>query len=210
MSYTRNFHFADTTTNPALFLLAYKLVDFDRDYAGLEKFMQRVAHRFPGHSDISSLVKTTLEYVRVFNNPLKVGEPFPVLQLPDSGGRMVNVAPEKNKYLLVDFWSSWCKDCRPFSEVKKQIYRHADTSKLAMVSIAIDAEVEAWKNIIRYEGYSWPQLIDERMWNGPAPRTLRFDSLPYNFLIAPHGRIIAKAMSADSLLRILKENGVLH
>jgi len=210
LRYTRNFHFADTTTNPALFLLAYKLVDFDRDYAGLEKFMQRAALRFPGHSGISELVKSTLDYVRIFSNPLKTGDQFPTLQLPDSAGRMITVAPEMKKYLLLDCWSSWCDSCRGFSEVKKKIYRRADTSKLAMISIAIDAEEEDWKKIIRQEAYPWPQLIDKKMWNGPAASTLRFDSLPYNFLVAPGGRIIGKAVPADSLLRILKENGILH
>jgi hypothetical protein len=212
MSYNRNFHyFADTTTNPALFLLAYKLVDFDRDYAGLEKFMQRVARRFPGHSGISALVNSTLDYVRIFNNPLKTGDQLPALQLPDSTGRMIAIAPEKNKYLLIDFWSSWCgESCRTFSEVKKQIYRRSDTTKLAMISIAIDAEEEDWRKIIHSEAYPWPQLIDKKMWSGPAPSTLRFDSLPFNFLVAPGGRIVGKAIPADSLLRILRENRVLH
>lgn len=210
LSYSRNLNFADTTTNPALFLLAYKMVDFDRDYAGLEKFVQQAARRFPGHSGVAALANSTMDYLRVFNNPLKLGDQLPSLQLPDSDGRMITVAPERNKYLFIDFWSTWCDRCHTFSEVKKQAYRRADTSRLAIISVAIDAEKQTWKNILRYEAYPWPQLLDEKMWNGPAPRTLRFDSLPFNFLVEPGGRIVAKAISADSLLPILDSKGVLH
>jgi thiol-disulfide isomerase/thioredoxin len=209
LTYGRNFHFADTTTNPALFLLAYNQVDFGKDYNGLAEFMKRASRRFPGHTGVRALVQSTLDYVAIFGSPLKPGDRLPSFQLPDSTGRIGTIGPQSGKYLLIDFWSSWCESCRLFSAAKKQAYRRADTSKFTIISVALDGEEQAWKNIIRFERYPWPQYIDEKMWSGVAARTLRFDSLPYNFLIAPDGRILAKGIATDSLLKFLANFGII-
>lgn len=205
-----NFHFADTTTNPALFLLAYDLVDFSGDYHGLEQFMRRAAKRFPGNAAVRTLVSNSLDYVRIFNSPLHIGDTLPSLYLPDSSGHPIAVAPVKDKYLLVDCWSSWCASCRIFSAAKKKAWQDADTGKFAIVSIAVDAEKQAWLNILRFERYPWQQLIDEKMWSGPAARTLHVDSLPYNFLVAPGGRILARSIPADSLILVLAGRGIIR
>jgi peroxiredoxin len=203
-SYRRNFNFADTVRNPALFLLAYNLVDFGADYKGLGQFMQKAGRRFPAHAGVQALVKNTLEYVRIFGSPLKVGDTLPSLVLPDSDGRNVAIASVRGKYTLIDFWSSWCDECRTFSGAKKEAWRKADTGRFAIISVAIDAEKEAWKSVIRFERYPWPQVIDEKMWSGEAARAFHFDSLPYNFLIGPDGRIVAKGIVADSLVGVIR------
>ncbi|HWB91202.1 MAG TPA: thioredoxin-like domain-containing protein, partial [Puia sp.] len=206
----RNFHFADTTTNPALFLLAYNQVDFDKDYNRLKQFIQRAGRRFPLNTAVQTLVRNTLDYVSTFSSPLQIGDMLPSLQLFDSSGRRRIVGPVKDKYLLVDCWSSWCETCRIFSAAKKTAWQHADTSRFAIVSIAVDAERQAWINILRFEHYPWEQVIDEKMWMGPAARAFHFDSLPYNFFVAPGGRILSKSIPGDSLIPVLAAHGLLR
>jgi hypothetical protein len=203
LRFRRNFNFADTVRNPGLFLLAYNLVDFGNDYSGLEAFMKRVGKRFPGHSGIRMLVNNTLDYVSIFRSPLQIGDACPHLRLPDSDDRMVDIGASPGKYLLIDFWSTWCDQCRPISDVKKRVRSLADTGRLAMFSIAVDAEKDTWQQLIRDLQYSWPQLIDVKMWSGPAARTFRFDSIPFNYLVGPDGRILAKGIPADSLVPVL-------
>jgi thiol-disulfide isomerase/thioredoxin len=202
--YTRNFNFADTVSNPALFLLAYGLVDYGRDYNGLQQFIQRAGARFPTHHGVQTLVKNTIDFISAFRTPLKLGDPLPSLSLPDSSGHDTRIGSIANKYVLVDFWSTWCDQCRLFSDAKKKAWHDADTSRFSIISIAIDAEKDAWRNVIRYEQYPCPQLIDEKMWSGPAARTYKVDSLPFNFLVDPRGIIVAKSISADSLFRVVK------
>lgn len=208
-SYIRNYDFSDTVSNPALFLLAYNLVDYGRDYTGLEQFIQRAGRRFPRHTGVQDLVRNTLDFVRTFRSPLKIGDTLPHLWLPDSNGRAVDIGPVPGKYLLVDYWSTWCDQCRIFSDAKKKAWSRADTGRLAMVSIAVDARKDAWKKVIAYERYPWVQVIDEKMWSGPAARTFRFDSLPFNYLVGPDGRIVAKAISADSLAPVLSSLSII-
>jgi hypothetical protein len=76
-------------------------------------------------------------------------------------------------------------------------------AKFEIVSVAIDSEKEDWELILEKENLNWTQLIDEKMWQGTAVKTLKFDSIPFNFLVNPEGRIIAKAIKPDSLLPVL-------
>lgn len=201
--YNRNFNFADTVCNPALFLLAYNLIEYGNDYKGLEQFIRRVGRRFPDHAGVQALVRHTIDYISIFGSPLQIGDTLPRLTLPDTNGRSITIGPIPGKYTLIDFWSTWCDDCRIFSGAKKRARLSFDSSQLAIMSVAIDAKKSAWRSVIQYEHYTWPQLIDERMWAGPVARTLRFDSIPFNFLLGPDGHIIAKGIRADSLLPLL-------
>jgi hypothetical protein len=201
--YTRNFNFADTVRNPALFLLAYNLIEYGNDYKGLEQFIRRVGQRFPGHAGVQNLVRNTIDFTSIFGSPLRAGDTLPPLVLQDTNGRSITIGPVPGKYTLIDFWSTWCDRCRIFSAAKKEARRHWDTSRLAVISVAIDAKEKAWRSVINYEHYTWPQLIDEKMWSGPVARTMRFDSIPFNFLLGPDGHIIAKGIPADSLLLVI-------
>jgi hypothetical protein len=209
-AYRRNFQFADTVSNPGLFLLAYNLVDFGRDYQGLGQFVLRAGQRFPGHRGVQMLVKNTLDFVRNFRSPLQLGDTLPQLTLPDTAGRVVTVGSTPGKYLLIDFWSTWCDQCRVFSDVKKKAWSLADTGRLAMISVAVDAEKDNWKRVVRFEGYPWLQVIDEKMWAGKVAGTFRFDSLPFNYLVGPDGRIRAKAIAPDSLMVVLSAARLVH
>lgn len=202
-SYNRNFHFADTVTNPALFLLAYNVIDYGSDYRGLQAFIGNAARRFPHHKGVQELVSNTLDYVRIFNSPLKLGDTLPRLSMPDINGRNIEIGPSSGKYTLIDFWSTWCDDCRPFLEAKRAAWKRWGAGPFAIISVAIDAERDAWVSVTRHERNLWPQIIDEKMWAGPVARTLRFDSIPFNFLIDPNGRIVAKGIAADSLDKTL-------
>ncbi len=207
--YLCDLHFTDTVSNPALFLLAYNTIDFGGDYKGLERFITGAGHRFPNHQQVQELVRHTLEYTRIFGSPLRLGDTLPAIGMADNNGRLVRIGAVAGKYTLIDFWSTWCDQCRIFSAAKKDVWRRADTSRFAIISVAIDAKKETWEQIVQYEQYSWPQLIDVQMWKGPVARTLRFDSIPFNFLLAPDGRIVAKGIPSDSLASALAGLGII-
>jgi thiol-disulfide isomerase/thioredoxin len=204
-SYTRNFNFSDTVTDPALFLLAFQQVDYGSDYKGLERFITRAGKRFPNHTGIQSLVNKTLDYTRAFGSPLQLGDTLPYVALPDTNGHPVVIGSIPGKYTLIDFWSTWCERCLLFSAAENKVRHQLDTGRLAIISVALDAKKNAWRSLVQSRHYSWPQLIDEQMWGGPVARTLRFDSIPFNFLLGKDGRILAKGILPDSLLQTLKK-----
>jgi hypothetical protein len=199
--YDRNYHFADTTTNPGLFLMAYGLVEFGSDYKGLDSFITRVGQRFPRHRIIQELVTDARSYARTFGNPFHIGDTVQDLVLPDKNGAEFSLYSIKNRYILINFWSTLCFQCKPFMDSEKQWMLSSD--QLELVSVALDNQQAQWQNIIHSGGYDWIQLIDDKMWNGPTAKTFRFDSIPFNFLIGPDRRILAKGIQADSLQETL-------
>jgi len=192
--------FADTVKSPAAFMAVYDLLGFGRDYPAQLKFINAAASRFPSNPDILRLRDDVLGFVKIMQEEFQPGEQLPTITLPDAEGRPFSTATLAGKYYLIDFWSTWCPQCLPFARAKSELRRLFPAEKFEMVSVAIDAEKEDWKRDIALQNARWPQLIDTAMWQGATVRTLKFDSIPFNFLVDPRGRIVQKGIPADSLV----------
>jgi thiol-disulfide isomerase/thioredoxin len=124
---------------------------------------------------------------------------LPSITLPDAEDHPFSTASLKGKYYLIDFWSTWCPQCVAYSKAKVELRKLFPPERFEMVSVAMDAEREDWEKELRRLQPSWQQLIDTAMWQGVAARTLKFDSIPFNFLVDPQGRILRKGIPPDSL-----------
>jgi thiol-disulfide isomerase/thioredoxin len=196
---TRYRDYADTVKSPAAFMAVYNLIEFGRDYDGQARFITAAATRFPGSQVIRELQEDVLAYVQVMKEEFQPGEKLPSITLPDAEGRAFSTGSLKGKYYLIDFWSTWCPQCRAYRKAEINLRKLFPAKRFEIVSVAIDAEKEDWKNDLRRLQPGWPQLIDTEMWQGVAVRTLKFDSIPFNFLVDPEGRIIQKGLPPDSL-----------
>ncbi len=76
-------------------------------------------------------------------------------------------------------------------------------TKFETVSIALTAEKDAWKKVIYDNKLTGVQLIDEKMWRGKTAETFKIDSIPFNFLISPEGKILAKAIKKDAVWQVV-------
>ena len=191
--------FADTVKSPSAFMAVYNLIEFGRDYAGQSRFITAAAARFPSSPAIRELREEVLAYIKVMEEEFQPGEQLPSITLPDLEGRAFSTGSLKGKYYLIDFWSTWCPQCVAYSKAKMALRKLFPSERFEMVSVAIDAEREDWENNLRRWQPGWPQLIDTEMWQGVAVRTLKFDSIPFNFLVDPEGRILQKGLPPDSL-----------
>ncbi len=192
---------ADTTTSSGIFLLANSGVSFGHNYKEEEAYLKNVQKRFPHHQIIQRIVDSALEHIRIFGNPFHIGDILPDLTLPDQNGTDFSIYSIKNRYILINFWSTLCFQCKPFLDSERQALKSND--QLALVSVVLDNQKDQWHNIIQNEGYNWTHLMDEKMWGGSAAKTLRFESIPFNYLIGPDRRILAKGIPADSLQETL-------
>jgi len=198
-------NFEDTVHSPAAFMFMYNNVDFGNDYAGLKKFILQAANRFAGYTPVQQLKEEALAMIKIYEEEYNIGDTLPPITLPDQYGHLFSTASLKGKYYLVDFWSTWCPQCMAYNEPKKAIKKQFSSDSFEVVSVAVDAEEQNWQKIIEQEHFNWPQLIDEKMWQGNAVKTLKFDSIPFNFLVSPQGKIIAKAIQPDSLLTTISK-----
>lgn len=195
--------YADTVKSPAAFALVYDQVDFGKNYAGLKKFIAHAVKRFPTYPPVKEIEQRALNFIKIMEEEYHIGDTLPFISLPDRDGVQYSTSALKGKFYFIDFWSTFSVTSMAYTSVKKEMRTTFSTRKLDMVSVALSPEPAEWKRYIDSEQLGWRQLIDQKVWEGTAIRTLKFDSIPANFLIAPDGKILAKCIPRDSLLNII-------
>jgi thiol-disulfide isomerase/thioredoxin len=195
--------YADTVSSPAAFLEVNSLIDFENDFEGFKKFVIRASARFPGYAPLDKLKADAIATAKIFEEEYLVGDKLPPITLPNEVGLPYSTNTLQGKYYLIDFWSTWCQPCMMFTKAEYNLLKKKSDINFVVVSVALDDQHDVWKNTIIKNNFNWIQLIDEKMWQGTAVRTLKFDSIPFNFLVSPQGKILAKAIKPDSLEKVI-------
>ena len=195
--------FADTVKSPAVFLAVYDLIDFGNNMYALDQFINAAGIRFPNDTTIQKLRSSVISFINAFENRLKIGDSIPELVLPDALGTAFSTRALKGKFFFLDIWSTFCQQCIVDNETTRKVKQQFGDRNFEVVSIAIDDQKEQWYHMIQRNNYNWTQLIDQKMWQGAAFKTLRFDSIPYNILVSPKGKVLAKAIPVDSVMSVI-------
>jgi len=126
--------------------------------------------------------------------------------LPDGQGQQVNLVQFKGKYVLLDFWASWCVPCRMESPYLKKAIQEFGKDKLVILSVSIDENHEDWKKAIAQDGtQAFVHLIDDRGKKSPVKNQYNIESIPSNFLLDPTGKILEKDLRGEKLLAKISE-----
>lgn len=123
---------------------------------------------------------------------LSIGSKAPDFILKDTSGHSFKFAQAQGKYVLLEFWASWCGPCRSQSPFLKQVYETHHKKGFEIISVSIDEDKQEWANAIREDEACWIQLIDA---NEKVKKLYKIKSVPHNFLIDPNGTIIATNLS---------------
>jgi peroxiredoxin len=134
-----------------------------------------------------------------------VGRQAPELALPDAKGKLVSLASYKGKYLLVDFWASWCGPCRAENPNVVRVYDEFKGKNFAILGVSLDKERDAWQEAIHADRLEWTHVSDLKFWNSKAVETFKFNGIPFNVLIDPQGKVIAEGLRGGDLESKLKE-----
>ncbi len=195
--------YADTVTNAAAFLSVYNYILFNQEnFTEMQALLTSARKRFPESKSVKTLYDEGERLIDIYSTEFEVGDKLPFISLPDINNITFSTASLNNKYYLIDFWSGWCRNCQIYNHYKKLLYQ-SSKNKIEIVSVALDDDLQSIKSIIKSENLNWTQLIDTNMWQGKTVNTLKFDSIPMNFLVDPNGIIIGKAIKADSLVEFV-------
>lgn len=143
------------------------------------------------------------EYIRLAE--FKVGSDMPDFKLPDKDGNLFRLSSLRGKYVLIDFWASWCGPCmREMPNVVK-LYKECKGKNFEIVGVSLDQKRDAWLNAVKENKMKWIQVSDLKSWGMQPVKLCNVSAVPYTVLIDPEGKVIALDLRGEELIKKVKE-----
>jgi peroxiredoxin len=199
------FQFADTTTSPLAALFITQQLDFGDDRAGHKAFISRLEKRFKQHPQLASFIQKTKDYLALFEVEYEIGDSLPSASFVDRNGLTQSPAQWKGGYYLLEFWSSFCAPCLAQLEQKRALYQKYRYTGFKMLAFSLDEDPDMLNNTLQNAQFPWPVVADLKGWSSAAVNAYKIDSIPFNFLVGPDGKVAMKNVDAIQLDSVLKD-----
>jgi thiol-disulfide isomerase/thioredoxin len=134
-----------------------------------------------------------------------VGSEIPDLVQNDVNGNPVSLSDFRGKYLLIDFWASWCSPCRAANPGMVELYKEYNSKGIEFLGVSLDKDAEAWKKAINDDKLGWNHVSDLRYWDNEISRYFGINSIPATILVDPEGKIVARKLHGEELEARLAE-----
>ena len=135
---------------------------------------------------------------------LAAGSPAPALELNTPDGEAIRLADYSGKWLVLDFWASWCPDCRAEFQAVKDLYAKVSPKGIEFLGVSFDDDGDAWRKCLDEQGFAWKQvsnLIKRK--DNPVYEAFGIHWIPTMVLVAPDGTVAGSALTAKDMEALL-------
>jgi peroxiredoxin len=182
------------------FFVLSQIGGYTPDVAEIEPLFQSLAPSLKNSAEGKAFAEKVVSLKAV-----SIGSTAPDFTQNDIKGNPVKLSSLRGKYVLVDFWASWCGPCRHENPVVVEAYNQFKDKNFTILGVSLDNAKANWEKAIAADKLDWTQVSDLKGWQNEVAALYGVQSIPQNFLLDPQGKIIAKNLRGEELKSKLGE-----